>query len=1114
MAGLTDVATLPGSRDFPGLLMLGTADPIGQRHPDSLWGQRAGAYDPHPLFGEGGAGPIRDITEDPGEYMRFGEINDAMDIARDQLGVAPYPGTAGPIETRDSSWPDNGYNYRVPVTGPDGNTRYVYANNIDVTSGPGGTRMPNEGILPREDLDLLRARGDLIGGNDLLNERGNRADGDPPEGRVLVYSFGLTGAWAARHSSAELGAQDVDWRGSGGTPQQNQDALDDTASRERVGDSFNDPSIDRTTDPVVRMRPGDPRGVVVTFMGPDGNYEVHYNRVAVATGFDPGDPSGPLGQPSSGQLTGNLPLRLDPGGTPTLATEDGAVRVLGAAAADGRGLGLDDAQRRALGQRQRNEIDQLTADSPSAATVEFGGRTIGDANRGLALEGVSDTARDQLSALSWPDFRRLEGMSPAELDRAGNLPPDELRAFIDSRDPNRRDDDDGTDGDDGDATGGPRPNPTGPTPTGPSSHGASPDPSSRDAGHDQSTATRTTIDPTTTPATDPTTTPATDPSTTATDPSTTATDPSTQSTEPDRGGTMSNIGDARGDARRGPDLTPAQMANMVGNRVRLIRPPGASYDPATGSFTLADGRRVRVEVGTSRDNSVASFEPDGNDFVVTVSSRARDQDVIRAVAHELAEIDMQRRVDDGERQDVEIDNSNDRPDRVTTHLVGRYAEIRVLVDQIFQARLTAQSGRVRQNQDDLNQLLDGLGMTGPDAEARLRLLEQHDPALHALLRTVAPDLLPDSASTRPPEPAGYRPDRLDRRVSRLSPDQQAYYEAILAQSPDPTNRKARKKAYKAAKNSRPLTEADIQTVRAARERLASMRLAPIDDGSNPNLVQRQISFDGTWNSRDDMLFDTNPALLGEVFNGQSDYQIGVGTGNLADRAMGGGFGAGISNRIDRAYDNLVNEINELRRANPDAEVVLVLSGFSRGSTAARAFANVLNQRGIPDLSSGDGRGNYARYHDTPRIGAMILFDTVGSVGIPHTNLNPGLDLTIPSNAENVLHLTARDERRLGFPLSSAVDPYESDERIAEIELPGVHSDVGGSFPNGYSQIALQLAQEYLSRLGADVDPVDPADLVDPADPALRIHRNGGLRTRTRRIFSSLNPWPRNRRTDD
>jgi hypothetical protein len=986
IAGLTDAATLPGSRDYPGMLMLGTADPIGQRNPAARWGQRTGAYDSHPLFGQDGPGATHRTVEDPGEFIHIGELNDAMDIARDEMGVAPYPGTAGTIERRDTAgagtWPDNGYPYRVPVAGPDGTTRYVYAHNIDVTSGPGGTRMPNRGILSPGDLDTLRGRGDVIGGSDLLNERA--AGGDDPEGRVFVYSYGLTGAWAARHSTTEVGAARVDWGGSGGTRESNDRQLAGTRATDRTRDAFGDSRIAPTTDPVVRMRPGDPRGVVVTFNGPDGTYDVHYNRVAVAMGFDAGGPSGAHGeQPSSRQLLGDTPMGLDPAGGPTLQNADGSIRVFGAAATSGPGLSRDDVGE--LRRRQAAEVGQLTGDSPTPDTVEFGGRTIGDANRALAARTAGDS----------------------------------------------------------DAT-----------PT----------------------------------------------------------------TEPDLGGTASNIGDFRGDARRGDDLTELQMRSMVGNNLRLINPGGARYDATDHTFTLAGGQRVRVEVGTPRDGSVASFEPHGDGFVVTVSSRARDEDVVRALSHELAEINAGRRVGD----DVARNNHDDRPDELTTHLLGRYAEVNVLVDQLFQAHLSAQSGHADRIGGDLRQLLDALGMTPnhPDAHERLQRLAQHDQALLDRLRTIAPGMVHGSPPRRP-DRAGpqARPDRLDSKVSRLSREQQAYYDQILARHPDPTSKKARKKAYAAAKKSRPLSEADVAVVNAARERLASMRLNPIVDPNNPNQVQMEITFDGTWNSRDDMVFDTNPALLTQMFHGLSDYQVGVGT-TLPTAALGGLSGAGITNRINHAYDNLVRQINEIKQQNPDAEVVLITAGFSRGSTAARAFTNELVRRGVPDLTSPRGRdGNHTRYHEPPRIGAMVLFDTVGSVGIPGTNWNPGLDLSIPAQAENVLHLTSGGEYRAAFPLSSVVDPSRpDDDRINEVELPGAHSDVGGSLPNPYTQIALQYAQDYLHRLGVDIDPVNPDDLVDPADPSLRLHTTGLppmgpallrrlWRRPRRRVYDSHNPAP-------
>jgi hypothetical protein len=327
-------------------------------------------------------------------------------------------------------------------------------------------------------------------------------------------------------------------------------------------------------------------------------------------------------------------------------------------------------------------------------------------------------------------------------------------------------------------------------------------------------------------------------------------------------------------------------------------------------------------------------------------------------------------------------------------------------------------------------------------------------------------------------------------ASSLSADQREAYEQIRRREPN----KPDKEALAEAKSSRPLSADDRQAVLAAVDKLASVKPRPINPGNDPNLEQIEVSFDGTWDDKDEMAIDTNPALVNDLFEGTKHYEKGVAT-DPSTNIVGGWFGAGISNRIDAAYNQVVADVNAAHQRNPNAQVALIVAGFSRGSAAARAFVNVLNKRGVPDTS------HAGHMLAAPRIGAMILFDTVGSVGIPGTNLNPGLDLNIPANAENVLHITARDEKRTMFPLSSAKDPHHPDDpRITEVALPGAHSDIGGSYANDYSQISLAMATDYLRRAGAHVD---PAAMPSVDDPSLRIHDTGG--SGPRRVYPSRNP---------
>jgi Uncharacterized alpha/beta hydrolase domain (DUF2235) len=332
----------------------------------------------------------------------------------------------------------------------------------------------------------------------------------------------------------------------------------------------------------------------------------------------------------------------------------------------------------------------------------------------------------------------------------------------------------------------------------------------------------------------------------------------------------------------------------------------------------------------------------------------------------------------------------------------------------------------------------------------------------------------------------------DFELKTLTPDQRAEYDRIRSADSKITEQAA----IAQARASRSLTPHDQDLVLAAVSKLASVKPRPLNPTNNPNVTQIEVSFDGTWDNKDESAFDTNPALINDMFEGTKHYERGVAT-DPSTNLVGGWFGAGISNRINDAYNQVVADVNAAHAANPKAEVVLIVAGFSRGSAAARAFVNVLNKRGVPDTSPDSHGGKLAG----PRIGAMILFDTVGSVGIPGTDLNPGLDLSIPANAENVLHITAGDEKRGMFPLSSATDSRKPDDpRITQVAVPGAHSDIGGGYDNGYSQIPLAMANDYLQRAGADVKPMAMPDV---RDPKLKLHDSGGTGTRT--VYNSANP---------
>ncbi len=332
-------------------------------------------------------------------------------------------------------------------------------------------------------------------------------------------------------------------------------------------------------------------------------------------------------------------------------------------------------------------------------------------------------------------------------------------------------------------------------------------------------------------------------------------------------------------------------------------------------------------------------------------------------------------------------------------------------------------------------------------------------------------------------------------LAKLTADQRSYHDA--AATADPTHAKD---AMRYAAMSRPLSKEDQNAVEAAQQKIAAMKPKVIDDGRNPHLVQIELAFDGSGNSRDQDAFDTGPALIDNMFQGHKHYERGVAT-DPSTAIIGMYTGAGLRNRINDAYDNLVTQVNQIKGSKPNAEVVLVVTGFSRGSTAARAFTNELNRRGMPVLSSKLPDGSYGKHYATPRVGVMVLFDTV------QMTVNRSFDLSIPANVDNVLHLTARDEKRSTYPLTSAKDPARPDDaRINEVALPGAHADIGGGYPNRYSQLPAQMARQYMRNAGVHLAPEDPKTQVHASDPDLRLHDSGSpLFGDSRTVFSSTNP---------
>jgi len=207
-----------------------------------------------------------------------------------------------------------------------------------------------------------------------------------------------------------------------------------------------------------------------------------------------------------------------------------------------------------------------------------------------------------------------------------------------------------------------------------------------------------------------------------------------------------------------------------------------------------------------------------------------------------------------------------------------------------------------------------------------------------------------------------------------------------------------------------------------------------------------------------------------------EYIEGQGTFNLeGDELMGyamGGFDSGVASRAEQGITRAVGLIAKNVKSNKMAikKLTIDVFGFSRGSATARyAIYLVLkgsSHQGASDLGQGYTQDVRPIIESVANTGIEIqesaveicfagLYDTVlsvyGSQNLPFKWVGNILKQKAVKHAKKVLHLAASDEHRHDFPLHNIRSAGGKGE---EYYLPGVHSDVGGSY-NQASELAIE-----------------------------------------------------------
>ena len=235
-----------------------------------------------------------------------------------------------------------------------------------------------------------------------------------------------------------------------------------------------------------------------------------------------------------------------------------------------------------------------------------------------------------------------------------------------------------------------------------------------------------------------------------------------------------------------------------------------------------------------------------------------------------------------------------------------------------------------------------------------------------------------------------------------------------------------------------------------------------------------ICCDGTGNEYGDR--NTNVVGLYQSLIRDQDqiafYDPGVGTfdilgktiGNKIGIMLGKGFGWGLQKNIEDAYMYLMN------RYWPGDKVYLF--GFSRGAFTVRCLAGMLFKCGLLQKGSNNlipyaskiyntqnneniAAGFKETYCHECKVYFIGVWDTVASLGYFYGKkfFNAKLNGVVSYG----YHAVAVDEKRKKFPVSLWDESRkEPGQTIEQVWFPGVHSDVGGSYPErGLSDGALK-----------------------------------------------------------
>lgn len=220
-----------------------------------------------------------------------------------------------------------------------------------------------------------------------------------------------------------------------------------------------------------------------------------------------------------------------------------------------------------------------------------------------------------------------------------------------------------------------------------------------------------------------------------------------------------------------------------------------------------------------------------------------------------------------------------------------------------------------------------------------------------------------------------------------------------------------------------------------------------------------VFFDGTGQNRSLLPKEkwSNVAILHDAIDEEPQEDVvqyrkyidGVGTRQGEDLS-GGGWGIGLDERIEEAYEFLWEKVNNA--IEDGFEPHLYLFGFSRGAYAARWLASLINFSGIPK-DNAPRRKMFLNHREQDAKAANELrsknvvwdgipIDFIGVWDTVEASVNPSYDIAdVPNQVRSVYHALAIDEWRYKFNPTR----FNPSPKVMEVWFPGCHTDIGGGY---------------------------------------------------------------------